>query len=1018
LTSQVIHDRAQPRPTFSEKQAASIATELFDLSGSIRELTSERDQNFLLTAQHDQFVLKIAAQGEQRETLEFQNAVMNHLQNRVTTGFVPRALKNKTGREIAAVTDQNNVSHFVRLVTYLPAQLLSEVRYHSPGLLRGLGKLLGEIDRGLDGFSHPAMSRELKWDLQGALWIKDCTHHIADPGRRAIVERIVQRFEERVIVRTGELRKSVVHNDANDYNVLVARDDDDNLSCAGLIDFGDMLYTYTASEVAVAVAYAMLDKPDPLATAANVLAGYHEAFPLSETELELLLDLISMRLAVSVTNSALQQKLHPENEYLLVTERPAWALLEQLQNIDPSFAESLFRAACGLEPFKRQSRIVDLLQSNRSLLGKVVDVDFENDEVVVFDLSVGSLEFSDLAELADNDLFSSKVFHRLKEAGAQVGIGRYNEPRLLYTSDVFATSEGENRTIHIGIDLFMPAGTPVFAPMDGVIHSFANNNAALDYGPTIIAEHFNKGDGTKFFTLYGHLSEDSLEGLHRGKEIRRGDQLARIGAPPVNGGWPPHLHFQIIGDMLGKSGDFPGVAPASQRGIWLSICPDPNLILGIPESKLTKPWLESDELLRRRSDSIGRSLSLSYRKPLHIVKGWKQHLYDSEGRRYLDCVNNVAHVGHCHSKVVEAASLQMRALNTNTRYLHENIELLAERLTATMPDPLKVCFFVNSGSEANELALRLAHAKTGGTDVICVDGAYHGNTNALIEISPYKFDGPGGRGAPSHVRKVTMPDTYRGPYRSDDLDAGRKYAQHVKQAIDEIDETGKRLSTFICESALGCGGQIILPARYLEHSYSHVRRARGVCIADEVQTGLGRAGSHFWAFQTQNVVPDIVTIGKPLGNGHPLAAVVTTREIAESFNNGMEYFNSFGGNPVSCAVGLAVLQVIEAEGLQEHAMQAGFHLQRGLDQLKSKHPVVGDVRGLGLFSGIELVLDRKTQPPADRRAAYAVERMKEKYILLSTDGPLHNVIKIKPPLAITISDIDDLLEKLDDVLAE
>ena len=1051
MTSSAIHEKAQPRPSFSERDAARLAFELYGLTGSVKELTSERDQNFLVRAESgEHFVLKIAAAAEMRETLEFQNAVMSHLQARVTSGFVPHALPTKSNEKIATAVDEKDASHFVRLVTYLPASLLAEVNPHTPELLRGLGTLLGEIDRALEGFSHPAMSRDLKWDMQGALWIKDYTHHIENPGRREIVEHFIRQFETRLAAHAHGLRTSVVHNDANDYNVLVTHDGDGNTRVAGIIDFGDMLHTYTASEVAVAAAYAMLDKADPLAAAAEIVAGYHEVFALTDIELECLFSLICMRLAVSVTNSALQRKVHPDNEYLLVSERPAWKLLESLYSIAPALPHYLFRRAAKLEPCPQRALVVDWLERNGDSIGPVIDVDLRRDSrgvrspafrrklvsdfesreryelppegrttnVVVFDLSVGSLEFSDTVELEDNDAFTALVFRRMKAAGATVGVGRYNEARLLYTSDVFATAGGENRTIHIGIDLFMQAGSPVFAPLDGVVHSFANNRAELDYGPAIILEHEVEQGRVKFFTLYGHLSEDSLEGLYAGKPIKREDRIASIGAPPTNGGWPPHLHFQIICDMLGMQGDFPGVALSSQRDVWLSICPDPNLILGIPEDQFPAPRLSSNQILAARRKDIGPSLSISYRKPLHIVKGFQQYLYDAEGRRYLDCVNNVAHVGHCHPRVVEIAERQMRALNTNTRYLHENIVRLADRLAATMPDPLSVCFFVNSGSEANELALRLARAHTKATDIICVDGAYHGNTPALIDISPYKFDGPGGEGAPSHVHKVTMPDTYRGPFKADDPNAGRKYAADVKRALEEINDAGKRVLAFICESALGCGGQIILPDGYLKEAFAHVRRAGGVCISDEVQTGLGRVGSHFWAFETQSVVPDIVTIGKPLGNGHPLAAVVTTPEIAASFDNGMEYFNTFGGNPVSCAVGLAVLDVIEEERLQENALKVGAYLKSELEALKSKHPLIGDVRGLGLFIGVELVLDRETFEPAAKQADYVVERMKESGILLSTDGPLHNVLKIKPPIVFSTLDGDRLVARLGDLFAE
>ncbi|HSB09276.1 MAG TPA: aminotransferase class III-fold pyridoxal phosphate-dependent enzyme [Blastocatellia bacterium] len=1037
MTSPVIHDQAQPRPSFSESDAARLALELYGLSVSAKELTSERDQNFLVrTGSGEQLVLKIAAVAERRETLEFQNAVMRHLQGRVRSGFIPNVCETNSGEEIAVVNDENRLAHFVRLLTYLPASLLAEVNPHTPELLRSLGMLLGQIDEALDEFSHPAMGRDLKWDLQGALWIKDYVEHIGDPRRREIVAHFIRQFEGSVVAQAAGLRTSVVHNDANDYNVLVTRDGAGNTRVAGIIDFGDMLHTYTASEVAVAAAYAMLDKIDPLAAAAQIVAGYHEVFPLTELELEVLYPLICMRLAVSVTNSALQQKLHPDNEYLLVSERPAWELLERFYSIAPPLPHYLFRLACKLEPCPRRTPVVDWIERNLDQIGPVVDLKFgspafrrkaaaelselppegETTNVVVLDLSVGSLEFGDLSELADTRAFTASIFRRMKEAGARVGIGRYDEARLLYTSEVFATAGGESRTIHIGLDLFMQAGSPVFAPLKGVIHSFANNDAPLDYGPTIILEHEVDGGRAKFFTLYGHLSEDSLEGLCPGKPIRRGDRIASIGAPPTNGGWPPHLHFQIITDMLGMRGDFPGVAPASQREVWLSICPDPNLILGIPDDAFPAHSLNSEEILDLRRKNIGPSLSVAYSKPLHIVKGFMQYLYNAEGRRYLDAVNNVAHVGHCHPRVVRAAEQQMRALNTNTRYLHENLVRFAERLTATMPDPLKVCFFVNSGSEANELALRLARAHTKAKEIICVDVAYHGNTTSLIDISPYKFDSPGGSGARPHVHKVMMPDTYRGPYGAEDANAGQKYAAHVQQAIEEIGEAGKNLSAFICESALGCGGQIILPDGYLKEAFAHVRRAGGVCIADEVQTGLGRVGSHFWAFETQGVVPDIVTIGKPLGNGHPLAAVVATPEIAASFDNGMEYFNTFGGNPVSCAVGLAVLDVIEEEGLQENASKVGALLTAGLEELKRKHALIGDVRGMGLFIGVELVLDRETLEPAPREAAYIAERMKECGILISTDGPLHNVLKIKPPLVFSEANADELIRTLNQIL--
>ena len=424
------------------------------------------------------------------------------------------------------------------------------------------------------------------------------------------------------------------------------------------------------------------------------------------------------------------------------------------------------------------------------------------------------------------------------------------------------------------------------------------------------------------------------------------------------------------------------------------------------------------DLTRRRERHLSPSLSLSYREPLEIVRGSGPYLFDRDGRAHLDCVNNVCHVGHAHPAVVEALNAQAARLNTNTRYLYGALSDYAERLVATLPDPLSVCFFACSGSEANELALRLARTHTGREDVVVLDGAYHGNTASMVAMSPYKYEGPGGAGRVPWVHAVAMPDPYRGPHGSDDPKAGSRYADSVADAVEKASRAGRPPAAFFAESMLGCGGQIVLPPGYLHHAFAHVRAAGGVCVADEVQVGFGRAGSHFWAFETQDVVPDIVTLGKPIGNGHPMAAVVTTPEIAKSFANGMEYFNTFGGNPVSCSVGLAVLDVIEREGLQANALETGRHLLDGLQGLASRHALIGDVRGHGLFIGVELVRSRETLEPAAAEANAVVEHAKARHqVLLSTDGPLHNVLKIKPPIVLGRHHADRVIEAIDAALA-
>jgi 4-aminobutyrate aminotransferase-like enzyme/tRNA A-37 threonylcarbamoyl transferase component Bud32 len=769
------------RPAFSISDAETLARELFGVEATAVPLPSERDQNFALTLAPEagaeavvvtrparRAVLKIAHPDERRERLEFENVALDALQRSRRVDRFPHLILARDGRTLVTTTDHRGTPHFIRLVSWLPGSLLADEPRPSPNLLRDLGATIAAMDRTLASLQHPAMMRVLYWDPASApVLIERVSEQLADVGRRALVRRVVSQFEDRVGPHLLGLRRGVIHNDVNDHNVLVLGD-----RVTGLFDFGDMLFSYVVNDVAVACAYAMLGKDDPRAIARALIDGYQTEYPLTPVEIEVLPAFIQLRLALSVTISAGRQKDGAADPYLLISEAPAWALLERLDGDSP-------------DTRRRDAR----------------------------------------------------------------------RP----TSDV--------------------------------------------------------------------------------------------------------------------------------------------------------RWAKPDLVTARRR-RIGPNLSVAYREPLEIVRGDGVHLYDETGRAYLDCVNNVCHVGHGHPRVVEAIARQAATLNTNTRYLHPHIIDYARRLTSTLPASLEVCFFVNSGSEANDLALRLARLATGREDVLVVDHAYHGHTRALIDISPYKFNGKGGQGRPARTHIAPMPDTYRGIYKAGDRDAGMKYARLAQRAID----AAPGIAAFITESLLSCGGQIVLPPGYLAEVFHAVRSAGGVCIADEVQVGFGRVGSHFWGFQTHHVVPDIVTFGKPAGNGHPLAGVVTTRGIADRFANGMEYFNTFGGNPVSCAAGLAVLDVIDAERLQEHAASVGAYFVDQLTELQGRHPIIGDVRGRGLFIGVELVTDRATLAPATREASDLINEMCRRGILLSADGPLDNVIKIKPPLVFTRENVDQVIATLDDVL--
>jgi 4-aminobutyrate aminotransferase-like enzyme/Ser/Thr protein kinase RdoA (MazF antagonist) len=1016
----------QTAPHFDNQQAAEIALKHYGAHGILRPLPSERDQNFRIDLTSGQsLVLKIANASESYDLLDAQN----HAIKRMAQAGLPLSgsavIPTLNGETIVGVEHPDGQTYYVRMLRYIPGAPLATVRPHPPELLDDLGRFLGRIDQALAGYDHPALHRAFHWDLANAVDIvRALNDKIAIPERRALVCTLLERFVRETAPQLKTLPRQVIHGDANDYNVLVSSDGDlftRYRHIAGILDLGDMVYSLRVADLAIAAAYALLDKTDPLQAVAQVTTGYHAVNPLTEAEIAALWDLTCMRLCVSVCHAAHQRALQPDNEYLSISEQPAWLALEKLAQIHPRLAHYTLRTACNLPATPHTHLITRWLTEQAANCAPVLGHDLHAPSVHVLDLSIASTTVTATMLHSDRtDLLSAAIFAEMAEYGAAVGVGRYAEARPFYSGPAFALSTSptsERRTLHLGIDLFAPAGTPVQAALAGVVYALHDNKARHDYGPVAILRH-QTGDGIPFYTLYGHLGREQLSQLALGQQVAAGEAFATIGAPPANGDWPPHLHLQIITDLLDLGCDFPGVAAPSQGVLWTNLSPDPNLLLGIPTERFPPPPSPPEVTLSERRTHIGRNLSISYRKPIKVVRGLAQYLYDESGRAYLDGVNNVAHVGHCHPHVVAAGQRQMAVLNTNTRYLHDSINDYARRLAATLPTSLSVFFFVNSGSEANDLALRLARTITGQQDIITVDVAYHGHTQSLIEVSPYKHDGPGGKGRPPYVQKVIMPDPYRGPYLGYGDESGRRYASHVHQAIKQIQAQGREVAGFICESLMGCGGQIVFPNGYMATAFEHVRAAGGLCIADEVQVGFGRVGSHFWGFETQGVVPDIVTMGKPAGNGHPLAIVATTPEIAERFANGMEYFNTFGGNAVSCAIGMAVLDVIEQEGLQANALDVGNYLMAGLRQLQARHPLIGNVRGLGLYIGAELVLDPETMEPAGDHASYISNRMRDYGVLISTDGPFHNVLKIKPPICFSRADADHLLWALGEVMQD
>lgn len=771
---------AQITPSFSENELVDILAEHYNLTGALKKLPGYCDQNLRLTTTDNvHYIVKVANSAEPRLELEMQNAAMAHLTLKKCA--VPYALENKNAQTITTIKNAQQQAFCLRVLTYLPGDFYVDANSlsHNPALWSDLGQFMGNIDVALADFEHAGAYRYLDWDLAQGYRICMSKKSLLTSQQTRLVDYFLTLYQTQSMPLLGQLPQGVIHNDANDYNLLI-NDVNAPTKILGLIDFGDMVHSHIINELAITCAYALMGEKageqDLLSVLKTIVTSYHQARPLSDAELDVLYSLIALRLCTSVCNAALAISQQPDNEYLLVSVKPAWQLLEQLKALNPYAALCQLRQACKMSVDSGQAK---------------------------------------------------------------------------------------------------------------------------------------------------------------------------------------------------------------------------------------------DNIINYRKKHLGKTLSLSYETPIKMVRGQGAYLFDEQGTPYLDMVNNVCHVGHCHPKVVAAGQQQLAKLNTNTRYLHDNIVNYAQKLLATMPEQLSVCMLVNSGSEANELAFRLARCHTKSKELIVVDGAYHGNTNACIEASPYKFNGPGGEGAQPHVHTVTLPDPYRGEFLGDNPTTANAYADSVQKTIMQLQQSGKKVGAFICESLQGVAGQIIMPAGYLPAVYSHVRDAGGVCIADEVQVGFGRVGSHMWAFETQNVVPDIVTLGKPIGNGHPMAAVITTQAIADSFVTGMEYFNTFGGNPVSCAIGIAVLDVIEQENLIEHAKTTGNYLQAKLRELQSKFDLIGDVRGLGLFIGVELVEDRGTKAPATEQTSWLVEFFKQHQILLSTEGRFYNILKIKPPLAFNSNDADKFIHVLE-----
>jgi len=997
------------------KHWQKILRDQWSISASLTKLDGEYDLNFMaLSADRKRHVLKVMRVGCERDLIEMQCAALGHICTRDHGVPTPRIVQTNQESSFCEIADENGILRLVWLLEWMDGTTYADFRPHSRNLAHNLGRQIGRMDKALENFSHPYLSRKFKWSLPDSGWIVEHLHIIEDSTRRTILHEIAKQFED-IQPSLKTLPNVAIHNDVNDYNTLGTSSLDGTQCISGIIDFGDMTASPRICELAIAGAYVVLDHDSPETVLTELVAGYHWEHPLNAIEIDLLWPLLRMRLAVSVINSTLEAISNPDDPYVTISQAPAWRFLDH-DRIDGGLIRARLRSSCRLPVTDTATTILAYLDRNRGDFAPLMGQDLR--EVTVGPLSVAE------------STYPQNPFHLESEEALNIGqefedtdklwLGRWGEPRLLYTESAFRNGPwkaSDRRTVHLGIDVFAPAGTPLYAPHEGIVEVVENRDTYLDYGGMIILRH-ETPEGAPFYTLFGHLDPEIVQRWHTGDTLAKGEEFARLGCSDSNGGWRPHVHIQLALSLDGMSHDWPGVADPDEIALWESICPNPAALLNIPDSKVTYPPLDRDGILADRQSHFGQNLKLSYAEPVMFLRGWKHHLFDEWGRAFLDAYNNVPHVGHAHPRIQAVASDQLRRMNSNTRYLHPAQTAFAQKILSKMPGHLSICYFVNSGTEANELALRLARAFSGGRDMITPDHGYHGNTTGAIDISAYKFNRPGGTGQPDWVQLVDVADDYRGRFRDDDPDRGTKYAAQVENALNRISERGGKLAGWICETFPSVGGQIIPPEGYLAAVYEKIRTAGGVCIADEVQTGLGRLGRYYFGFEQQDVKPDIVVLGKPIGNGHPLGVLVTTPEIANSFAKGPEYFSTFGGSNLSCRIGREVLEIVDDEGLQKNARTMGERLLNGLKALQENHPVIGDVRGIGLFIGVDLVTNRETREPATEVASYVLNRMRSERILLGTEGPADNVLKIRPPLTIDENDVDMIIAVLDQVLTE
>jgi 4-aminobutyrate aminotransferase-like enzyme/Ser/Thr protein kinase RdoA (MazF antagonist) len=979
------HDRfdffssgALPAPVLDEADAARIAAEHFGLRAGARSLGSQQDANFLLTAVDDHSVLgvlKISNAAFGPVDIAAQTAAADHLARRVEGLRVATTVPppgSDTGHVTLSLASGTDV--VARVLRHLPGGTLSGSGHLSPPTVAALGRLAGRVVDALADFADPGLQRVLQWDLQHAeRVVRLLAPSVADPELRARVEEATRTAWDRLHAVADRLPRQAVHGDLTDDNVVCV-DVDGGRRPDGVIDLGDLTQSWAVGELAVTVSSLLHHDGATPATVLPAVAAFHAERPLSDAEIEALWPLVVLRGAVLVVSGHQQVVLDAANHYVSGNMEREQRIFDVASSAPSAVMTALVRAHLGLPVAAAQ------LPAGAGLLSDALAAD---ERIDVLDLS-STADALDGGAWQNPDIEDHLAAEAL-DAGAAAVVTAFGQGRL---TRAVALSPTPLETVATGVDAWWDREVTLLAPWDGI---------AEDGGRRL------RGDGVE-------LSIGSTAATPRagdGAPVRRGDALVTV---------PARTRTRVTVRLVGEGADdgVPAFVTAETMPGWRAVVAEPSALLGPPAATSDSGGDHRGELLARRAASFATLQEHYYAAPPRIERGWREHLVDTDGRVYLDAVNNVAVLGHGHLGVADAVTRQLRRLNTNSRFHYSAVVEFSERLAELLPDPLDTVFLVNSGSEANDLALRIALATTGNRDVLAVGEAYHGWTYVTDAVSTSTADNPNAIGTrPAWVHTLESPNPYRGRHRGEH--AGR-YAPEAVDRIDALAAAGDTPAAFIAEAVYGTAGGMVLPDGYLPAVYDAVRRHGGLTIADEVQVGYGRLGEWFWGFEQQGVVPDIVTVAKAMGNGHPLGAVVTSREVAEAYRNQGYFFSSAGGSPVSCVVGLAVLDAIRDDRLQENARTVGEHLRRRLQGLAERHPLIGAVHGRGLYLGVELVRDRDTLEPATGETAAICERMLQLGVVVQPTGEHLNLLKVKPPLCMTRESADFFVDTLDRVL--